>query len=306
MATGDLTWIDVIQFVGIPAFFGGILQVAHELTYGSLSSEKQHRPAGDVPAKTKLAALTDVIIGGLFGVGGGAAVILAAIWLDKFKMVRSEDNELYLVVLGIVSGFVGYRILPRVAQSLEARMDITEKESRLAHKEAIKAAEYADIARKKAEKALEGAVKAQKMSYIIYLIEKNDYQKAEKYLLDLRQNDRLDFSIYSQLSNLHKRKRDYNGAIDLTDRYIEDLRAANMGSDEAYTKALYNRACYTTLKAFSSGRDEVLLTKALDDLRRAIGLNSGLRELAWNDDDFKMLKEERNPRFAEIVGQEYP
>jgi hypothetical protein len=51
MATGDaipdLTWVDAILFVGIPAVFGGILQVSYKLTYGSLFSEEQHSPAGD-------------------------------------------------------------------------------------------------------------------------------------------------------------------------------------------------------------------------------------------------------------------
>jgi tetratricopeptide (TPR) repeat protein len=301
MATSDLSWCNAILFVGIPAFFGGILQVAHELTYGS-----QHRPAGGAPPKTKWASLIDVIIGGLFGVGGGAAVILAAILFNKnFDMKRTDENELYLVVLGVVAGFVGYRILPAVARGLEERMVKTEKESHIALDKAIQVAKDVEIALKKAENAVRGAEKAQKMAYITYLIEKNDYKKAEKYLLDLRKNDRLDFSIYSQLSNLYKRKNDYTGAIDLTNQHIEDLRAANMGSDEAYTKALYNRACYTTLRAFSSGHDEVLLAKALDDLRRAIGLNPELRELAWSDDDFEKLRKERNPRFAEIVGREY-
>lgn len=65
-----LTWLDVTQFVGIPAFFGGILQVAHELTYGPPSSEKQHRPAGGAPPKTMWAGFLALFIGGLFGVGG--------------------------------------------------------------------------------------------------------------------------------------------------------------------------------------------------------------------------------------------
>ena len=63
MATGALTWVDVIQFVGIPAFFGGILQVAHELRYGPPSSEKQHRPAGGAPPKTMWAGFLALFIG---------------------------------------------------------------------------------------------------------------------------------------------------------------------------------------------------------------------------------------------------
>ncbi|MGB6326038.1 MAG: hypothetical protein WBG11_09760 [Methylocella sp.] len=83
MAAGDLSWCNAILFVGIPAFFGGILQVAHELTDGPPSSEKQHRPAGGATPKTMWAGFLALFIGGLFGVGGGAAVILAAILFTK-------------------------------------------------------------------------------------------------------------------------------------------------------------------------------------------------------------------------------
>jgi hypothetical protein len=56
MATADalqdtLTWVYAILFVGIPAFFGGVLQVVYDLTYGSLLSEEQRGPPGDEPLR---------------------------------------------------------------------------------------------------------------------------------------------------------------------------------------------------------------------------------------------------------------
>ena len=51
MATGDaipdLTWLNAILFVGIPAFFGGGLQVVYDWNYGSLLSKEQRGPPGD-------------------------------------------------------------------------------------------------------------------------------------------------------------------------------------------------------------------------------------------------------------------
>jgi hypothetical protein len=51
MATGDaipyLTWLNAILFVGIPAFFGGVLQVFYEWSYGSFFSEEQRSTGGD-------------------------------------------------------------------------------------------------------------------------------------------------------------------------------------------------------------------------------------------------------------------
>jgi hypothetical protein len=141
--------------------------------------------------------------------------------------------------------------------------------------------------------------------------------KAEKTLLGLKKNDYLSLVITFNLSNTYKLKKDYDSAINLMSEYINDLRAANTEEltatnvkadnlDELYAVALYNRACYTTKKAFSSGRDDVLIGKALDDLKKSVDLDPESKEYAWEDTDFKGLKDERNARFAEIVGREYP
>ncbi len=116
---GTLTWFDTILFVGVPAIFGGILQISYKLTYGSLFGEEQRGTAGSESPKTRGVVLKDLITGALFGLGGAAAVVLAAIWLKKFDMTATSENKLYLIVLGVVAGFVGYRILPRVARESE-------------------------------------------------------------------------------------------------------------------------------------------------------------------------------------------
>jgi hypothetical protein len=199
------------------------------------------------------------------------------------------------------------RLALEEAKIVAGRMRTTEMESRRALEDAMKAANEAKVASEKAQKA-------QKFTDTMYLIGIKQYQRAQKNLLDLRKNYPLDDLVCYKLSNVYKRLNDLNSAIDLTNQYIEDLRAAsiedlraaNVKSDEVIPIVLYNRACYTTLKAFSSGRDDVLLAKALDDLKGAIDLSPALGETARKDHDFEMLKNESNPRFAEIVGWEYP
>jgi predicted negative regulator of RcsB-dependent stress response len=197
--------------------------------------------------------------GGLFGLGGGAAVVLAAISLNKFDMKSSDENIIYLIVLGVVAGFIGYRILPQVARGLERRMDITEKESRRALEDAMKAVNDAKVAKTSAEDAMKSAITAQKLTLAITLIGREDYHEAEKTLLDLKKNDHLSSVVTFNLSHIYKMKKDYNSAVKLVSEYIKDLRAANVDSGEKYAAALYNRACYRTLKAFSSGRDDVAI-----------------------------------------------
>jgi hypothetical protein len=85
MATGDgipdLTWLDAILFVGIPAFFGGILQVSYEWSYGSLFSEEQSRTGGDVPPETKRAFAVELFTGGLFGLARGSRGDSNSAWI---------------------------------------------------------------------------------------------------------------------------------------------------------------------------------------------------------------------------------
>jgi hypothetical protein len=90
------------------------------------------------------------------------------------------------------------------------------------------------------------------------------------------------------------------------DEYINKLHNAKMESGvEAEIHAIYNKACYMTLKGLSSGRDELINT-ALDNLKKVVDLRPELKKSAWDDDDFKELKNKQNRRFYEIVGQECP
>jgi hypothetical protein len=222
-------------------------------------------------------------------------------------MESSDENKLYLIVLGVVAGFIGHRILPRVARGLEERMDLTEKEAIFATKKADdavketeKAQKEAEKAQKEAEKAQKEAEKAQNITYAITLIETKAYKKAEKILLSLGKTDPLNPLINFKLANMYKRMEDFAKAVNLTSKYIEAMRAANKENDEEFGVALYNRACYRTKQALSSPRSDELLSKAFDDLERAIEFDPARRGYAWQDEDFEKLRKEGNPRFAEI------
>jgi hypothetical protein len=197
-----LTWFDAILFVGTSAIFGGVLQVFYK--FSSFFEQDEHTRVGDNTPRTKLmiivSGVTDCITGGLFGLGGGAAVTLAAFWLNKFDMENSDKNKLYLIALGVVAGFVGYRILPRVAQGLEERMYMTEKETRLALDEAMKAIKDAQMAKQGANHAMQRAIAAQRLTSAVSLIEHDDYTKAESGLRRLIADDPLNSVLTFTLS----------------------------------------------------------------------------------------------------------
>jgi hypothetical protein len=51
--------------------------------------------------------------------------------------------------------------------------------------------------------------------------------------------------------------------------------------------------------------DDILIAKALDDLKKSVDLDPEFKEYAWEEKDFERLKKGGNLRFAEIVGREY-
>ncbi len=71
-----------------------------------------------------------------------------------------------------------------------------------------------------------------------------------------------------------------------------DRAEALLASNPPYSGMLYNTACFESL----AGRSELALTH----LRQAVQLLPALAELARDDDDFAVLRQE--PAFAEIMG----
>lgn len=296
-----LTWVEVLLFVGVPAAFGGILQALHRWSYGDDANGTSKISLHVRPRRSYADHTLEMVISGLFGMGGGAAVLLAALWLKVFDMFDTDANKLYLVVLGVVSGFIGYRVLPQVARGLEERMDITEHEARRAMEDSVKAVRGATDAAK-------NAFKAQRLATVAYLIQFKDFRKAKKDLLQLREEDRLHRYINTSLSFVCKLLEEYDEAISVMSQYAEELKRTPGYPKEDYAVALYNRACYRTLQARKRiPYDEALLQLALSDLEEAIREDPENRTYAAEpDEDFEFLKIKKSEEFSRIVGQGLP
>jgi hypothetical protein len=76
------------------------------------------------------------------GVGGAAAVLLAALTVDKFTR---ETDHLALTVLCFVAGSIGYRLLPMVAAQIEKRLGEVEKKAARAEKTAKDGVDSASV-----------------------------------------------------------------------------------------------------------------------------------------------------------------
>ncbi|MFQ5913909.1 MAG: hypothetical protein ACE5JS_12055, partial [Nitrospinota bacterium] len=136
MDSTSLSFSQGLVIVISSSAFGGFLQGLFQTPWWL---EETGQPKSPGTESSLVLVLIRLGISILIGVGGGFAVLLASIWLKALNLADTPLNILNLIALGVVAGFVGYRILPRVARGLEDRMSLTEKTSA----EAIKLTEKA-------------------------------------------------------------------------------------------------------------------------------------------------------------------
>lgn len=298
-----LAWWVALLYVGLPASFGGFLQGLHGRYYTTADIDQLGFDALALPH----------LVAAAFGVGGGAAVVLASIWLDKFNLSSCDSNRVYLCVLGLVAGFVGYRILPTVARGLEQRVAETETVSR-------DAAEKADTAETRAEAATSTATAAHEtadMAAWLAATATAELPSEARGLLqagrDLVKKYPRERGIHLRLGRMLKLAGELEEAITLmTTAIIDPYEAEGEGSGHApitYSDALYNRACYKVLRSpecADAGASEALLASGLDDLEKALTLDPSSKVDAWQDSDFRVIRDARNVRYLTLVEKRPP
>lgn len=282
LVSTSLAWYQILAFVSLPSAFGGFLQglYAH---YISDASKIDSNPNDS----KKINVRVRLTIAALMGVGGGAAATLASIWLKKFEYAATDENILYIIVLSVVAGFIGHRILPTVAKSMEEKLNLIEHRVE-------KVQVVATEAKEQSTGALAQATTAKKSD------SPADEEKTLEDLLRLRKESPLNRGV--NMSLVHELKR--LGRLDDSIKYASEfitLKQSTGVNDVDLGDMLYNRACYKILKA-SKGNNGELIGSGLDDLSRAVELNPDNRNAAKVDGDFDLLRQQKNRRYIEITG----
>lgn len=292
----NLTWINVLLIVGIASAFGGLLQGLYRRIYRLLDDENVDHHDGEIGRLARL-PWWDLLIASFLGVGGGAAVLLVLSATNNLNLNDGDKNLIFLVVLGIVAGFIGYRILPRVARGLEERISKTEERSDTAILEAAQAANRAGIAAKAAHKAFVFALTAAASI-------KSEFEKCEGYLRELLEQEPDDRQVNLKLGSMVKRLGRYAEAGDIMSDFMRRNEELGQQGSLDWSDALYNRACYRIQDALKDDtRDENMLALGLNDLKNAISNFDILKDDAWMDSDFGVLKSEKNPTYYSLVGR---
>jgi ribosomal protein S18 len=170
------------------------------------------------------------------GVGGAAAVLLAALSVNKFTG-SSDVDLLALTTLCFVAGSIGYRLLPIVAAQLEKRLGEVEKKADRAVKAAKEGADLASVT-SSVLVALQVLDRSEELNAVV----DRTIGDLEKLSLQFPQER----ALHIVLGRLYaEKKHDYDKAIAVLRKFITKKGKTK---DKDVSDALFNVACYLSLK----------------------------------------------------------
>lgn len=273
---GNLHYAVGITIVAVAGSLGGMVSAIGALVEGGLGADGRYVAARGV--RPSIFILGRCVV----GVGGAAAVLLAALSVNKFTG-SSDVDLLALTTLCFVAGSIGYRLLPMVAAQLEKRLGEVEKKAELADKT-----------------AKEGSGMASVTSNVLTALQLLDRKEEMSALVDqtisqmetLSQQFPLERALHIVLARLYvEKKQDNDKAIAVLRRFVK-----NKGSrkDKDVSDADFNIACYTSLmmaKETNESRISELKSEGIKALAECLQINPGNLNDAKTDPDLTALRD---------------
>lgn len=269
-----LHYANGLAIVAIAGGLGGTVAAVGALVEGGL--EKGHYIAArGVPVW--LFILGRCIV----GIGGAAAVLLAALSVNKFTGT-SDVDLLALTTLCFVAGSIGHRLLPIVAAQLEKRLGEVEKKAERADKAAKEGNDQAAVT-SNVLIALQVLDRSEELSAVV------DQTIAQ--LEKLSQQFPRERALHIVLGRLYaEKKQDYENAITTLKRFV-----SNKGTqkDKDVSDADFNIACYVSLTLAgetNASRKTELETEGIAALSESLKITPGSLKDAKTDPDLATLR----------------
>jgi hypothetical protein len=292
-----------LEIVIVAGGLGGLVSAIGALVEGG-KENGEYAAARGVP-------LRFFIFGRLaVGVGGAAAVILAALSVNKFT--GSSDIDLLAVTtLCFVAGSIGYRLLPMVAAQLEKRLgDIekkteqVEKKTEQVEKKTEQVQKKTELVEKKAEQANQTARQGSDLtavtSNVVTALQVLDRQEEISAVVDqtivqlqtLTQQFPQERTPHIVLARLYaEKRRDFDNAIAVLRRFVA---AKGTQKDKDVADAEFNIACYISLKLAEETEEKKrseLENEGVEALAESLRIIPGNLNDAKNDNDLTALRE---------------
>lgn len=333
---------EILFLIGLPALFGGVLavlQVIANLTglafddrklsdggYQSIKELSKNKPLG-----------IWLTIGALGGLGGGLAMLAAMSLNGKFDDQLRDKDRLLFIGVGLLSGYVGLRLIRRISNQLFDEMGDMQRKLGDDQKQLNK--ETTDLRKKLVDGAAEFQSTMMRVKIIaasdvgFYVANSLDDDHHVEQIAVRNAVDRLEGALDEEPSNRRcgivlarirrredqvgrpatknkdeKKKQEIAGmrkAIEVLNRVIDKRLELGLTKDEqesADTAAvLYNRSCYRAMiYDRQTPGSESEKTNCLTDLERAARLDLTIPGDAHKDEDFNSVRDDS--RFTQICG----
>ncbi|WOO43172.1 hypothetical protein [Rubellicoccus peritrichatus] len=236
----------------------------------------------------------------LVGIGGAFAAILGGIWIGKISFDTSTENILVMISLSIVAGTVAHKLVPGIGRRLE--QDLLKGQINNASEAANEAREIAGQAK---EDNLRVKDYFESMSFAETALGRSsafDIDPAIEHLKAIQGEYPFDRVLHIYLGRLYRRKGDWDNAIHVLKKYIDNSNSKDNPDDNIQRKiniadAYYNIACYHALKAKEmsqkSLKDEVyrLEQETIVLLKQAFEGNPANKDASIEDSDLEFVSE---------------
>lgn len=304
----EMYWIEVLWYLCVPGAFGGILAVLRPVAIGlgmDLDVADGLRRHHGVRVPSISALCWRMILGALAGIGGSLAFVGVLALDGKFRAAPQNEDILLFCSAGVISGFLGFKLLVRLSNNLEEQL------RHLADRQAAKEATDVEQTLRIKEQSLRLAVS--NGYYVANSLredapERSDPEAVEdaiKVLEEARSAHRSHRPAAMILGRLYRARNDeaaddlLKGIEVLTDA-LAAKSAEGTGEDKDAADILYNRACYYAL-LFAKDGNQANKNSCLSDLEKSVKLLPKNAQHAKEDSDFDPVKE--SEKFKSLIGE---
>jgi hypothetical protein len=236
----------------------------------------------------------------LVGLGGGIAALMIVLGMGRFDVPKTEPElsiaRLSLAAVSFVAGFIAYRLLPAVAARLENELVKTQEKLQDAEKRTDSLQERVDAtgAQIEAYNALNSDL-GTAMEFLNLAQQPTGHRDQ---LIERLEKHREAFPLHRKLNIVLGRlyresKEDFDSAIDVLETFVKRKITAGEGKDRDTADALFNVACYCSLKmGFTTGeKRKNLEDRAVAAITQSVALAPANAIDVQTDRDLKNLRE---------------
>ncbi|HMD71669.1 MAG TPA: hypothetical protein VKF41_10025 [Bryobacteraceae bacterium] len=246
----------------------------------------------------------------LVGLGGGIAALMITLGMGRFDVAKTQQElsitRLGLAAVSFVAGFIAYRLLPAVAARFENELLKTQEKLHDTEKRTDSLQERVDATTTQIEAY--NALNSDLGTAMEFLNLAQQPAGHRDQLIERLEKHREMFPLHRKLNIVLGRlyresKEDFDSAIEVLETFVKRKITAGEGKDRDTADALFNVACYCSLKMGITTGDKRknLEDKAVAALTQSVALLPANAMDVQTDKDLENLRQ--SGRIQQLLAQ---